>query len=330
MIPFEYENGIYLPELDLWLDPGRKRPLAFVSHAHADHARVHERLITSRATLALMRARNSGLREETALPFGEALKLDGGRVELFPAGHVLGSSQIRVLTDSGSLVYTGDFKLRLGLSCERAEIRNAEILIMETTYGHARYRFPPEEEVRQQIIEYCRECLESDIVPVLMGYSLGKAQEILMILKDTGFELVVHDAIMRMNGVYECFDQMIPECAPFQNQDLRGKVLILPPNVDRTRYIDPQLKTKIAVVSGWGLDSSARFRYRCDHVFPLSDHADYDELCQYVEQVNPKVVYTLHGYAEQFAQDLRARGREAWSVISNNQLEFLWDMHGKQ
>ncbi len=320
--PLHYEQGLFLPELNLWLDPSKRVRRAFVSHAHADHARAHQQVIATPQTLALMQARNLRAGETQALPFNRSLDLKGGRIELFPAGHVLGSAQIRVETASGSLIYTGDFKTRKGLSCEAVGCRTADVLVMETTFGLPRYRFPPAESVRADLIAFCRQALVDGCVPVVMGYSLGKAQEILAILRDHAFEIAVHESIARICEVYRFYGIEFPPYGRLRGQNLDGCVVVIPPNADRKRLLNSIPNTRTAVVTGWGLDPSARFRYGCDAVFPLSDHADYDELLAFVESANPKLVYTLHGSAESFAQDLRARGIEDWSLISNNQLEL--------
>ncbi len=325
-VPFEYRNGTFLPEVGLWLDPRRKSPLAFISHAHADHAGRHDRVIASPETLALMAARGVRQRDSIPMAYGEESELNGGRIELFPAGHVLGSAQIRITTDSGSLVYTGDFKLRPNRSCEIAEIRQADVLIMETTFGLARYRFPPLEETVGEIVAFPRESLEEGAVPVFLVYSLGKAQEVLSILGDAGFEVLVHESINRVTRVYREFDRPLPQCACLDEGRAEGKVVLFPPSARRPKAIAGSAPVRTAAVTGWGLDPSARYRYGCDAVFPLSDHADYDDLFRYVERVNPQVVYTLHGYAEEFARDLRTRGVEAWSLISENQMELPLDL----
>ncbi|MCC5835503.1 MAG: MBL fold metallo-hydrolase [Opitutales bacterium] len=317
-----YKQGLFLPELNLWLDPSKRVRQAFVSHAHADHARAHQHVIATPQTLALMKARNMSAGETQALPFDRSLDLKGGRIELFPAGHVLGSAQIRVETASGSLIYTGDFKTRKGLSCEAAGSRTADVLVMETTFGLPRYRFPSAESVHAELIAFCRQALADGCVPVVMGYSLGKAQEILAILRGQAFDIAVHESIARICDVYRFYGVEFPPYGRLRDQDLDGCVVVIPPNADRKRLLSRAPKTRTAVVTGWGLDPSARFRYGCDAVFPLSDHADYDELLAFVQSVNPKLVYTLHGSAESFAQDLRARGIEARSLISNNQLEL--------
>ena len=143
MIEVRYERGVYLPNEDIWLDPWDAKPFAFVSHAHSDHIAPHHEIIVSERTARLMQARMPGERREHVLNFGEKQTIRGLDITLIPAGHIFGSAQFFLETKEGSLLYTGDFKLRPGRSAEAAEWRQAQTLIMETTFGLPRYRFPP-------------------------------------------------------------------------------------------------------------------------------------------------------------------------------------------
>src|SRR5205823_14554476 len=146
----------------------------------------HDEIIVSERTARLMEERLPGRRKEHRLPFGEKRSLHDVDVTLLPAGHIFGSAQILIHTADGSLLYTGDFKLRQGKSAEPAEWRQADTLIMETTFGLPRYQFPPTEKVIDQIVAFCRDTLADNAVPVLLGYSLGKAQEVLCSLDGAG------------------------------------------------------------------------------------------------------------------------------------------------
>src|SRR5690348_4695560 len=179
MIEVRYEGGVYLPDQDLWLDPRDAKRFAFISHAHSDHIAPHEEIIVSERTARLLQSRLPGSRTEHILPFCEKQRVNGLDLMLLPAGHIFGSAQCVLFAGDETLLYTGDFKLRPGKSAEQAQWRRAETLIMETTFGLPRYRFPPAEQVIDQIVSFCRETIEADQVPVLLGYSLGKAQEIL-------------------------------------------------------------------------------------------------------------------------------------------------------
>ncbi|HMJ05574.1 MAG TPA: MBL fold metallo-hydrolase RNA specificity domain-containing protein, partial [Chthoniobacterales bacterium] len=323
MIEVRYERGVYLPTEDLWLDPWDAKRLAFVSHAHSDHIAAHAEIIVSERTARLMQARLPGERHEHVVPFAERTNVCGLDLMLLPAGHIFGSAQFFLENDRGTLLYTGDFKLRPGRSAEPTEWREAETLIMETTFGLPRYRFPATEDVIAQIVAFCRDALEENAVPVLLGYSLGKAQEILCSLAGAGLQPMLHGSVFRMTRIYEQFGQ---PCGAYERYDanhVAGKVLICPPSANRSRMLEKIPRKRVAMISGWAVDPNARYRYQVDAAFPLSDHADYTDLVRYVELVQPKRVLTLHGFAAEFARDLRERGIEAWALSQENQLELM-------
>ena len=323
MIQVRYDRGVLLPEQDLWLDPWDAKPLAFVSHAHSDHIAPHDEIIVSERTARLMQARMPGARREQIVPFGQPARVRGLDIMLLPAGHIFGSAQLFIQTEDGSLLYTGDFKLRPGRSAELAEWREADTLIMETTYGLPRYKMPPTDEVIAQIVAFCREALEENAVPVLLGYSLGKAQEILCALAGAGLRPMLHGSVFRMTRIYEQFGQAFCEYDRYDANDVTGKVLICPPSANRSRMLEKIRRKRVAMISGWAVDPNARYRYQVDAAFPLTDHADYTDLLRYVELVQPQRVLTLHGFAAEFARDLRERGVEAWALSEENQLELM-------
>ena len=322
MIDVRYDRGVYLPHENLWLDPWNRKPFAFVSHAHSDHIAPHDEIIVSERTARLMQARLPGKRNEHMVAFGERKTIRGLDLMLLPAGHIAGSAQLFLETKNGSLLYTGDFKLRPGRSTELTEWRHAETLIMETTYGLPRYRLPPTDEVIGQIVAFCRDALEAGAVPVLLGYSLGKAQEILSSLTGTGLKPMLHGSVHAMTRIYEQFGQSFCEYERYKAEDVAGKVLIFPPSANRSHMLERIRDKRVAMITGWVVDPNAVYRYQVDAAFPLSDHADYTDLLRYVELVQPRRVLTLHGFAAEFARDLRDRGVDAWALSEQNQLEL--------
>ncbi|MEM0969812.1 MAG: ATP-dependent DNA ligase, partial [Verrucomicrobiota bacterium] len=248
---------------------------------------------------------------------------------LLPSGHILGAAQIWIerKRDGASLLYTGDFKLRKGVSSPQAEMRAADRLIMETTFGRPTYQLPPSEEVLGELVKFVTEALEDGLIPVIGAYSLGKTQELLAALgaRSKKFSFVVHRSAKAMTELYEELGacSLPPWEVDGPETVLGGKVLIVPPSVLRSQRIRKLPKKTTAMVTGWGIDPNSRFRYQVDAVFPLSDHADYPDLLRSVEQVSPKEVLTLHGFADDFARDLRGRGYEAWSLTGTNQLELF-------
>ena len=316
-------NGIHLPGCDLRLDPRRKAPLAVVSHAHSDHAGWHSVTIASFATMDLMKARKPVPAGCTLieLDYGETYSTDTARITLLPAGHILGSAQVLVETEEGSLIYTGDFKRRQSLTCEEAGSTKAQTLVMECTFGHPRYAFPPVERVREEILSFCRHTLLEGVTPILLAYSLGKSQELLAILSRSGMEVAVHRSIGVMSSVYQKHGVDLGRYTLWNGKNHHGKVIIIPPN---SRAASEKIEySRSAVISGWAMDSRAIYRNRCDFAFPLSDHADHGELIEHVEETEAKKVYTVHGFTEEFASDLRAMGIDALALGGGNQLELF-------
>jgi Cft2 family RNA processing exonuclease len=323
MLEVRYRKGVELPGLGLWLDPGDRKALAFVSHAHSDHVGAHTEVILTGATAALMRARIGGRRVERTAAYGEALEVGGAVARLLPAGHITGSAQIHLETDEGSLLYTGDFKLRESRSAEACRWVQADTLVMETTFGLPKYALPPTRQVEAEVVHFCRESLAEGSVPVLLAYSLGKAQEVVWMLLEHGLVPMLHPATFKMT---ELCRHLVPEFPAgyleWNAEDTAGRVLLLPPGRAARALLSKTGPVRTAVLTGWALDPGARFRYGCDAAFAWSDHADYPDLLRYVELVRPRRVLTLHGFAAAFATDLRARGIEAWALSEENQLEL--------
>src|SRR5207244_9802139 len=168
----------------------------------------------------------------------------------------------------------------------------------------------------------CRDAIEESAVPVLLGYSLGKAQEILCSLDGAGLTPMLHGSVYQMTRIYEQFGQSFCKYVRYNKNDIGGKVLICPPSASHSPMIEKVPRKRVAMISGWAVDPNAIYRYQVDAAFPLSDHADYNDLVRYVDLVQPKRVLTLHGFAGQFARDLRERGIEAWALSEENQMEF--------
>lgn len=321
-----YSNAIHLPDSDWWLDPLFPVNLGFVSHAHFDHMRIHREILCSPTTAQLIRARLHQAESHFITPaYGIQQQRDGLTYQLLPAGHVFGSAMLWATDEQESLLYTGDFKLRKSQSSETCQPIPADILIMETTFGLPYYQFPPAQETLQQIIQFCRDTLDDGETPILLGYSLGKSQEILACLHEAQLPILLHPSIYEITQAYEKLGISFPAYEKYDKQKknlLKDHVFLCPPHLNHSRFIENIPHKRTAMMSGWALDPNAVYRYQCDYAFPLSDHADYNELLIMVEKVKPKRILTVHGYAKQFAADLRARGWEAWALSQENQLEW--------
>jgi DNA ligase-1 len=320
----EYAEGVWLPQVGWWLDARHARERSFVSHAHFDHLALHREILCSPGTARLMRARLPGDRREHVLPFGQTEQLTPEvAISLHPAGHIHGSAQCLLEhPEWGRLLYTGDFKLRPGRAAEPCATPRADVLVMETTFGRPQYRFPPTSEVIAALTGFCLAALDDGETPVLYAYSLGKSQELLWVLAEHGLPVMLHPQTRRMTQVYADLGLAVPPHREYTAGEVRGHVVLCPPQSRASPFLRRLGACRTAVVTGWALDPGAIHRHQCDAAFPLSDHADFDDLLRFVEQVNPRRVYTLHGFARDFASTLRERGIEAWALSEENQLDL--------
>lgn len=303
-----YDAGVHLPGPALWLDPHRPQPVAFISHAHADHVQRHEEVFSSVPTAAMMRLRGITRCRFHTLPYGRPLEVGEARVTLYPAGHILGSAQALVEWQGTRLLYSGDFKLRRGRSAEPIEVPEADVVIMETTFGRPRYRFPQTEAVVEDIVRFCEEALAAGRSPVLFSYSLGKGQELLACLEDAPFPVYLHATHWEMASLYRDFGVKLPAFQKYQPGQRLDGPLLCSSGCRRAVWFGRIRRPRTAYISGWAMDYNAPWRFRSDTAFPLSDHADYDDLLEYVRRTGATRVYTMHGFAEEFARDLRREG----------------------
>jgi len=301
--------GIEIQEGLLWLDSRRRKPLGLVSHAHADHVARHETVLCTPETAALMRRRRGQGLTYIERRYGERTAVGDVHVTLLPAGHILGSAMALVEGAGGSVLYTGDVRPEGGLTCPPAEPAPADVLVMEATFGRPEHRFPPAGKTRQALVAFARETLEAGATPVFLAYALGKAQEVMTALCLAEVPVAAHGAVWGMCDVYRSFGHRFSGSRRFGGRGRPGAALVVPPQSRREVRIPGALR--VAAVTGWG---DRALGPGIDRVFRLSDHADYDGLLALAAAVRPKRIHVVHGYAPEFAQDLRARGFEAEAV----------------
>jgi DNA ligase-1 len=324
-IRVEFTRDIHLPDVGLWLDPRRSKPFAFVSHAHSDHVARHQQILCSPVTAHLLKIRYR-INPERMMPcdFFQAKEIAGFRYTLLPAGHIAGSAMIHItcLNSGATLLYTGDYKLRSSRTVETASWLKADTLIMESTFGLPRYVLPPAEEIEKQIVTFVSETIERGDTPILLGYSLGKAQEIAAILAAYDLPFLSAASVATMTEACRKVGMPLPEAELFHDHVPRGFSLIAPPQALRLAAMAKLPRLRSAIMTGWAIDPGARFRYRTDATIPLSDHADYPDLLRTVELVEPENILTVHGSTRELAAALRNRNHNAWSIHGDDQLEL--------
>jgi len=304
-------DGIYLPELDLWLDPEGDRPFAFLSHGHADHVGgQHGQVFCTPATSDIYRLRGGEQAIHHAHPFGEPFEHRGARLTLYPAGHILGAAQLLVESNGERLVYTGDLKVDAPLCADPDVIVPCDHLIIESTFGLPIFRFLSAAEARTRIVEHARAALAEGATPLLLGYPLGRSQEIVEVLTAAEIPVAAHGAVAKYLDIYRRHTGRLFEAIPYERGQVAGHAIVGPPSF--ARQIGKSAgRLRVIAVSGWALLDSARTRYDADILIPYSDHASFPELLRYVEESKAKRVDVVHGFAEPLAQVLRSKGVDA-------------------
>jgi len=326
LIEVRFQRGLHLPELDLWLDPWDAKPRAFVSHAHADHFARHESALCSEVTASLVWRRfHMAESRIEAVSFHVPVTRDGFRLRLLPAGHISGSAMLHVtrLMDNATLLYTGDFKTRRSRTAETVNFLAADTLILETTFGLPGYEFPGAMEIEASLLRFVNDAFADGETPVLLGYSLGKAQEALALLSENGIPALLHPTVAAMTAACrEAGVVTLPEPVEFEGHAPPGHVVIVPPSAVRSKLMRGLKSKRTAMLTGWALQPGSKYRYRVDEVIPLSDHADHPGLMECIQRVRPRRILTVHGFAREFAAELRNKGMDAWCAMGGDQLEL--------
>ena len=294
------------------LDPHSraKADYVFVSHAHLDHMHTPaktEKIIASSVTKELAKARGFDL--------GETVEEAEG-VELLDSGHILGSRAIRIQDE---VYYTGDASGRARAFLGKCRTRQARILVMETTYGVPEYVFPSTAKLVKDVNGLIASAYDRGVPVVLMGYPLGKAQ-LLSYFFSSWDPMLYHESVSTMNRIH--IEHGVPlkvgrKFDPQKDQDKlpRGPWVMISPMASGRSRLMAHLKKEYGAIlvafSGWALGQGYRYTMGADYSFPLSDHCDYQELLGLVKAVSPEMVYTVHGFANEFAKDLRKMGFSA-------------------
>ena len=314
------DRGLYCPAGDFHIDPWKPVDRAVITHAHADHARSGSKHYWCSAPgLKLTRERVGYAGGITALDYGQVLSFGRARVSLHPAGHVLGSAQVRIEADGQVWVVSGDYKRDEDPSCAAFEVVPCDVFVTESTFGLPVYRWPGPGVVAAEIFDWWNECKRKEETAVLCCYALGKAQrilaELLPLTRETAY---LHGAMTAMVRHYrEAGIAMLPTDA-VGNQpkffDWRGKLLLAPPGAAGTPWMKRFKPYSAAFASGWMRVRGSRRRQAWDRGFVLSDHADWPSLLRTIEETGARRVLAMHGNTDALIAVLRARGIDAASL----------------
>jgi putative mRNA 3-end processing factor len=314
-------HGLYCQAGGFYVDPHQAVDRAIVTHAHTDHARwgCRHYLATS-SSEHLLRMRMDDDAEFTFLPYGESISIQGVHVSFHPAGHMLGSSQVRLEYRGQVAVVTGDYKLESDTTCASWEPVRCHLLVTESTFGLPIYRWQQPEVVSASINDWWRKSRDEGKCCVLYGYAVGKSQRLLASLDPTIGPIYCHGAVEKGNNAYRKTGVALPETTYVGNvakkHDWRGGIVIAVPSAHHTPWMRRFGKVSTAMASGWMAVRGARRRRSVDRGFVVSDHVDWPSLLTAVKACDPETVWVTHGYSAAVARHLNEQGREA-IVIDN-------------
>lgn len=303
-------KGLYCPRADVYIDPWQPVPRALVTHAHADHLRwgCGSYLVSAEGEGVTRVRLGTEARLET-LEWSEARTIGGLRVSFHPAGHILGSAQIRLEYKGQVAVVTGDYKRHHDPTTTAFELVRAHTLITESTFALPIFRWPDSAAVEREIGEWWSRNRRDGRTSVLFSYALGKAQRLLAGLPAADGPILVHGAVARLNEAYRAVGVHLPPTLPATVDHARvhrGTALVVaPPSAARTPWIRKFAPFSTAFASGWMQVRGTRRRRAGDQGFIVSDHADWNGLVATVRDSGAERVWVTHGYCDTFVRWLR-------------------------
>ncbi len=307
-------EGLYCAAGDFYIDPWRPVARAVITHAHSDHARVgHEHYLAHSKSAGILRQRLGPITLQT-LEYGEVIDHYGVRLSLHPAGHVLGSAQVRIEHGGEVWVASGDYKTEDDGLCEAFEPVRCDTFITESTFGLPIYRWPTQPVLFADINQWWRANADAGRASVLYCYAFGKAQRILSGLDTSIGAIVTHGAVEPLNAVYRAEGVALPathHVTEMKPADLRRAIVLAPPSAQGTTWLKRFGTHTDAFASGWMQLRGTRRRRGLDRGFVLSDHADWPGLQSAIKATGAGRVFVTHGSIAVMVRWLREQGLEA-------------------
>ena len=310
-------EGLYCPPGDFYIDPWRPVARAVITHAHSDHARLgHGHYLAAAPAEGVLRVRLGDIDLQT-LPYGQAVSHHGVTLSLHPAGHVLGSSQVRLEHGGQVWVASGDYKVAPDRTCDPFEPVTCDVFITESTFGMPIYRWCPDDQIFADMNGWWQRNADAGKASVLTCYSFGKAQRILSGVDASIGSIVVHGAVEPLNRAYRTAGVQLPPTRlvteVVDKADLRRALVICPPSAAASPWIRRFGDCSTAFASGWMQLRGARRRGGYDRGFVLSDHADWPGLMSAIGATRAQRVIVTHGSIPVMVRYLGEQGLQAGS-----------------
>ena len=310
------EAGLFCPRGAFYVDPWGAVATAVITHAHADHAvKGSRRYITAEPGRRVLWSRMGQHAKIEGLAFGESIDLNGVKVSLHPAGHILGSAQVRAEYQGEIWVISGDYKVAPDPTCAGFEPIRCHTFVTESTFARSVFQWEPQQATFETIHEWWQKNLELGLASFVYAYALGKAQRLLAGLDQSIGPVFAHRDIESVNTLYRQSGVDLP-AARIPNEGMTteewGRSLILQTPSARWAQGFPHLGHFVtAFASGWMILPDACHARRVHQGFPLSDHADHRELLSAIAATGAERVLVTHGYIDEFVEELKTLGYDA-------------------
>src|SRR5690606_35532746 len=316
------DRNLHIRAIDTFIDPSVPRERAIITHGHADHARSgHGAVLATPDTIAIMQTRYGVdcAGRFQALDFGVPLLIDDVSITLYPAGHILGSAQVLVEHKGQRGVVTGDYKRLADRTAQPYELVRCDMLVTEATSGLTVFQHPlPQTEIAR-LLKSVRENPERR--PLVGCYALGKAQRVIALLRDTGWDapIYLHGAMLKLCGLYEELGVTLGDLRPaldVPRADFAGQIVIAPPSAIRDRWSRRFPDPVVCQASGWMSVKQRARQALVELPLVISDHCDWGELNQTIRETGAETVWVTHGREDALVYWCRQQGLEADALNS--------------
>jgi putative mRNA 3-end processing factor len=312
------ENGLYCEALDAYIDPMQPVSRAIVTHGHADHARAgHGEVFATPETMAIMRIRygEDHAAKQVELEYGQEIDVGKGKLRFVPAGHILGSAQAVVDYAESRLVLSGDYKRSPDPTCKAFEVTPCDVFVTEATFGLPVFRHPPINQEVNKLLESL--ALFPERCHLVGVYALGKCQRVVLALRELGYHkpIYMHGALLKLCELYQRFGVELGDIVAVNDVEnlasLAGEIVLAPPSALNDRWSRKLPDVITAMASGW-MQIRARSKQRkAELPIIISDHCDWPELLQTIEEVNPGEVWVTHGREAALVHQAQKMGYKA-------------------
>lgn len=323
-------SGLYCPQANIYIDPWKPVDNAVITHAHSDHAKQgNKKYLSNSENESLLKLRLGSDINLQTLDWGESLNINGVKISFHPAGHIIGSSQVRLEYNGEVWVFTGDFKTEDDSLSKPYQAIKCNTLITESTFALPIYKWESQNVIFEKIKDWVLHNNSSGFTSVIFAYSLGKAQRILKPLVETGIKIFAHGAVYNVHETLINSGWNLPPISRITPEtdkaELKGSIVIAPPSADGSAWMKKFNPYKKGICSGWMQVRGNARRRNADAGFVLSDHADWEGLISSIKLTGAEKVFVTHGFQSVLSRYLNENNISAAEVKTS----FADDEEGK-